>query len=257
MTLPELFRKYHRPLFLKDDPLVVVRQFKGADNLETAGLIAATLSYGRVEQINKSITTIFKITGETPAIFIRETSFKEKKKAFAKFKHRFNDGDDVALMLETLGRLRQEHGTLEGFFLKAYDETQPNIRPALQAFSEGVRMTARKIGGHGKRTFDFLFPSPLSGSACKRLNMYLRWMVRKDDGVDLGVWKGVSTSKLVVPVDTHVAACGRKLKLTHRKNADWKMAEEITESLKKYDPNDPVKFDFAICSAGKMAFRGR
>ena len=101
----------------------------------------------------------------------------------------------------------------------------------------------------------FMFPVPEKGSACKRMNLFLRWMVRKDD-LDFGLWREIHTSKLVIPVDTHVARISRSLRLTKRKNVSWKMAEEITEKLKKFDPEDPVKYDFAICHIGmrKMKF---
>jgi len=257
MTLNGLYRKFHRPAFLRNDPLVLVHSFKGPENIETAGLVAAALAYGRVEQIKKSLETVFKITGPEIARFAGSGSLEDKRKAFAGFKHRFNDGDDLALLFEAIRMIRKEHGSLGKFFFAGFRNQHQDIGPALHLFSSGFLKIAREAWGKRKKSFEFLFPSPESGSACKRLNLYLRWMVRKADGVDFGLWKGIPTSKLVVPVDTHVAACGRKLMLTQRKSADWGMASEITESLRKYDAEDPVKYDFAICSAGKLAFRDK
>jgi uncharacterized protein (TIGR02757 family) len=257
MTPDGLFRKFHRPVFLKNDPLVLVHLFKGAANIETAGLVAAALAYGRVEQIEKSLKRIFRITGPSIARFADTRSFEDKRKAFAGFKHRFNDGDDVALLFEAIRVVRKRYGSIGNCFVAGYQREHPDVGAALDLFSSRFLEVAEEIQGGKKKSFEFFFPSPGSGSACKRLNLYLRWMVRKKDGVDFGLWKKVPASKLVIPVDTHVAACGRRLMFTRRNTADWRMAMEITENLRKYDADDPVKYDFAICSAGKLAFRGR
>jgi uncharacterized protein (TIGR02757 family) len=129
------------------------------------------------------------------------------------------------------------------------------MRTALARLSDEVRMRAARISGVAGRGFDFLVPSPESGCACKRMAMYLRWMVRPDDGIDMGVWKSVPPSALVIPVDTHIAAIARELRLTGRKTADWRMAEEITARLRRIDPFDPVRFDFSLCRTGMVSVR--
>ncbi len=255
MTPDDLFRKYHNNSCLDNDPIAIVHRFSDEADIETVGLIASAFAYGRVEQIKKSIEAILHKTGHNLFEFINSTSLKEKKKAFLGFKHRFNDGIDVAMLLQSIKIIRNEYGSLEGLFLKGYNEDHLNIKSALHDFTEAFLATEENISYGSKKSFAFLFPSPMSGSACKRMNMYLRWMVRLNDGVDFGLWKNINPSKLVVPVDTHLAAWGRKMGFTERKSADWKMAEEITKGLKKYDQKDPVKYDFAICSAGKAAFR--
>lgn len=255
MTLSGLFRKFHHPALLPHDPLVVVHEFKTPQSREAVGLLAAVLAYGRVEQIIKSLRKALQLMDGEASEFIRTTSYQEKQKAFGSFKHRFNDGEDMALLLECIREHWAEHGSLESYFLTGYDKKARDIKSALECFSAGFRSKANKLFGRPRTTFEFLFPLPSSGSACKRINLYLRWMVRRKDGIDLGVWKKVSPAKLIIPVDTHVASCSRRLKLTCRKNADWKMAEEITAALRKLAPLDPVKFDFAICSAGKTEFR--
>ncbi len=106
-----------------------------------------------------------------------------------------------------------------------------------------------KSSEHDSRGVRFMFPDPLKGSACKRQNLFLRWMIRNDE-LDFGLWKEIPTSKLIVPVDTHIAQISKKLQLTKRENVSWKMAEEITNNLKKFDENDPVKYDFALCHIG-------
>jgi uncharacterized protein (TIGR02757 family) len=129
------------------------------------------------------------------------------------------------------------------------------IKDGLNRFAISMRAMAQKIRKGGIQTFAFFFPIPAAGSTCKRLNMYLRWMVRPDDGIDLGLWKSVPVSKLMMPVDTHVAALSVKLGITNRETVDWKMAEEITAVLRRIQPGDPVRYDFSLCRAGMVDFR--
>jgi uncharacterized protein (TIGR02757 family) len=143
----------------------------------------------------------------------------------------------------------KEFGSLKKLFLTGYQVTDSNTKNAITNFSNYFLQKAQSKFGSLSRGIVFMFPLPEKGSACKRINLFLRWMVRKDE-LDIGLWKGIPTSKLIIPVDTHIARICRKLKLTKRKNVSWKMAEEITNNLKKFDPDDPVKYDFAICHIG-------
>lgn len=184
--------------------------------------------------------------------FTLDTSFHSKKNLLSGFKHRFNDHIDFALLFESMKMAINEFGSLENFFLQSDGN---DIKGALESFSSGLKQYGMKIHGSRRKSFEYLLPSPAAGSACKRLNMYLRWMVRNDDSIDLGIWKSVSPSKLIIPVDTHIASIARQLKLTSRNSADWLMAEEITDVLRQIDPADPVRFDFSLCRAGMVDFR--
>jgi uncharacterized protein (TIGR02757 family) len=250
-----IFEQYHRPCYLGLDPLEFVHRFVGRRNREIGGLICSVLAYGRVEQIRKSIAAVLNITGLDLNRFCGEVSYPDKKKVFRGFVHRFNDGVDIAVLLECVRRVLSRYGSIEEFFADGIDESDKTIKRALDGFVSRITETACGITVTRRPSFSFFFPSPCNGSACKRLNMYLRWMVRKNDGIDLGIWKSVHAARLVMPVDTHVAGAARRLGLTQRKTADWVMAEEITDALRHIDPNDPVRFDFSLCRAGMVGFR--
>ena len=243
---------------MKLDPLELVRTFSGPQNREIAGLTASSLAYGKVEIIRENLHRLFTLTGKDLVDFSCGTSFHYKMKRLSGFKHRFNSGLDMALLFECVGKAYEEKGSLEAVFCEELQGNVRNIKHALNEFSKTMQAWARTIVGKGKSdqaSFEYLFPIPERGSACKRLNMYLRWMVRKPDGIDLGIWGAISPSQLVMPVDTHVAALALRLGLTGRKTADWRMAEEITDRMKKISPSDPVKYDFSLCRCGMIEFR--
>ena len=149
----------------------------------------------------------------------------------------------------------EEHGSIGGFFKVGYQDDDENIKDALASFTKRALLLG-SAGLYGtkkipkKAYLRFFFPSPSSGSACKRLNLYLRWMVRRGDNIDLGLWKDIPPSKLIIPLDTHIARISRLIGLTAKKSPGWSMAEDITESLRRLDPKDPIKYDFAICRLG-------
>jgi uncharacterized protein (TIGR02757 family) len=174
---------------------------------------------------------------------------------FAGFKHRFNDSRDLCALFFAIRTMLEEADSIENFFLSGVNPSDPDVTMALHEFSSAIlSFDYSPVFGTPAPPEDsyyrFLFPSPLSGSACKRLCMYLRWMVRPPDGIDLGVWTGIPPAKLVIPVDAHIQRICRLLGFTARKQADWKMAREITSALKQFDPLDPVKYDFSICHLG-------
>jgi uncharacterized protein (TIGR02757 family) len=255
--LDNQFDKYHRPEFLRLDPLVCLQGFSSRGDLEVAGLIAAVLAYGRAEIIIRNVSRIFERTGRDLVTFSAETSLAHKRRLFQGFKHRFTDGDTIAALLQGVGEILQTNGSLESLFAQGLKPEDITIRGALAHFTEKIRRQATRSSPGNKRSVQFLLSSPESGSACKRMNMYLRWMVRKNDGVDLGVWKSIPASKLVMPVDTHVARISRSLGLTRRATADWAMAEEITSRLRTFDKEDPIRYDFSLCRAGMIDFRRR
>ncbi len=247
------FHQYHKQEYLTMDPLICVRKLHRKIDREIGALIASVLSYGRVEIIIKNCDMVFSEMGWSPVDFILTTSNKKVRKAFSGFRHRFTNSDDMVTLIEVLRVIVSEYGSIENFFcMKTEIEEQP-FKESIISFTKKVKNIAHKNVSYSGKGFDYLFPSPDSGSACKRINMFLRWAVRNDDGIDLGLWKTVKPSQLIMPVDTHVAEQSRLLGLTKRNNADWKMAEELTSRLRKIDPNDPIKFDFSLCRAGMVA----
>ena len=165
-----------------------------------------------------------------------------------------NLDEDVAKFFFSLNKIYSSYGSLKYFFLLYYFERDLNLKNAISFFSQNFMEIISEKGSitHGIK---FMIPDPLKGSACKRMNLFLRWMIRKDE-LDFGLWNEIPPSKLVIPVDTHVAKICKQLKLTKKKNESWQMAEEITEHLKRFDASDPVKYDFAICHIGmrKLTF---
>ncbi len=254
-ALEEIFRSYHDPQYLGLDPLICVHRYRKSSDIEIVGLLAAGLAYGRVEIVIRSIERVLSIMGSSPTSFVAEASFKEKCRLLGDFKHRFNDGRDIATLLQSVAGVTREYGTLERCFRAGLETSGGDLSGALELFTGVIRENGRKLAGE-RKSFEYLVASPAGGSAAKRMALYLRWMVRKEDGIDLGIWKSVSPSVLVMPVDTHVARIAAVSGLSKRKVADWRMAQEITSMLRTFDPEDPVKYDFSLCRAGMLHFRG-
>lgn len=253
--LNEWFKQYHKSEFLTIDPLVSVRKIKSNPDREVGALIASVISYGRVEIIIKNCEQLFSLMNWKPAEFVTSTSIKKNEKMFSEFRHRFTSSEDIVLLMEVLGKIIRTSGSIEQFFIEGYDHREMSFKDAIVSFCKRVKKIARENVLYSGRGFEYLFPSPESGSACKRINMFLRWVVRDEDTIDLGLWKMIKPSQLIMPVDTHIAEQSKKLKLTKRNAADWKMAEEITNVFRKIDPDDPVRFDFSLCRAGMMGKR--
>jgi len=249
----EMYEKYHKPEFLKIDPLCVVHEFEEDENLEIVALLSASLAYGKVAMIIKSIREILRLTENDPLGYSKNSTLKDKEKLFADFKHRFNTGEDIALLFEIFSKIHKEYGSLKNFSKDVFVETETkNMYEFMTAFASHFLNEAAKIKNDVPYGFKYMFPLPEKKSACKRLNMFFRWMVREDDGIDLGLWSDIPKSILQIPVDTHVLKVSKKLKLTTRKQADWRASEEITNNLRKISPDDPVKFDFSLCRYGMV-----
>jgi uncharacterized protein (TIGR02757 family) len=255
VILESTYTRYHHPEYLRLDPLLCVHGFTKDRDTEIAGLIAAVLAYGRAEIIIRNVQWVLEHLEKQPFDFTLNTSYKQKQKTLKSFVHRFNNGQDIALFFECIAESIKTYGTIEKMFISCLGNDTGNVKDGLSNFSDAMKQVAGTITKNVPASFNYLFPSPSSGSACKRLNMYLRWMVRKADGIDLGVWKTVSPANLIIPVDTHVAKLGRTLEFTKRTTADWRMAEEITAGLRRFDIADPVRFDFSLCRAGMISFR--
>lgn len=236
------------------DPIHIVRRYVDPADREVVGFCAAGLAFGRVASILSSIEALVARLGPSPAAFVRAFDPARDAAAFAPLVHRWTRGKDFAALVWILQRMLEESGSIENFFLTGFDPRAPDVSTAIESFSARARaIDLRPV--YGRRGSSpgvyFFFPRPSTGSACKRLNLFLRWMVRRD-AVDLGVWTRVPASVLVVPLDTHVVRVGRCLGLTRLRSAGWRMAAEITASLRRIDPDDPVRYDFALCHLGMM-----
>ncbi len=251
--LDRLYRTFDHP-DSASDPVHIVRRYRDPADREVVGFCAAGLAFGRVASVLHSIESLLEVMGPHPAAFVRDFDVNKGRVRLAPLVHRWIRGNDLAALLLILQQMLREFGSIEGFFVAGDDRTAPDVGPGLDAFSTRALATdIRPAYGRvpqrpGVRYF---FPRPSAGSACKRLNLFLRWMVRKDV-VDLGVWTRISPARLIVPLDTHVIRLGQCLRLTRYRSPGWKMAAEITASLRAIDPADPVRYDFSLCHVGMM-----
>lgn len=236
------------------DPVHLVRPFTRNDDREIAGFCAAALAFGRVASVINSITTLFGIMGPHPAAFVRGFDPDAEHPELRQMVHRWTRGVDLVALLWILRQMLERNGSIEAFFVEGLSPDHDDIGEALDSFStRALALDLRRAYGRVPKRAGvcYFFPRPSAGSACKRLNLFLRWMVRSDE-IDLGVWTRVPATKLIVPLDTHVIRLGRCLRLTARASAGWRMAAEITAALRALDPGDPVRFDFSICHVGMM-----
>jgi len=241
---------------LANDPLSYCHRYTDPADQEIAALIAAVFAYGSVKVIKGNLTRIFSIMGDTaPARFIDNFDPKKQRQLCNGFKHRFNNEADLTALFWAIRLMRQQQSSIEGFFSQFHAANATTVEQGLNGFCTAVlgldyQPIFGKSGLPRKSSFSFLFPSPAGGSACKRLCMFLRWVVRPADGIDLGIWKLIRPSQLIIPVDRHIERIGQMLGLTCRRTPDWRMASEITTALRQFDPNDPVKYDFSLCHLG-------
>jgi uncharacterized protein (TIGR02757 family) len=233
------------------DPVQIVRRYPDPADREVVGFCAAALAFGRVAGVIQSIERLVEVMGPAPAAFVRGFDPTRDGRAIKPLIHRWTRGDDLIALLIVLQRMLRS-GSIEAFFMEGVDPAAADISSALESFSaRALAVDVRAAYGNRKchPGVAYFFPRPSSGSGCKRMNLFLRWMVR-EDGVDLGVWSALPASTLIVPLDTHVIRLGRCLKLTRYASPGWKMAAEITASLRALDPLDPVKYDFSLCHIG-------
>ena len=233
------------------DPIQVVRRFEDPADREVVGFCASALAFGRVASVMQSIERLVAVMGPSPAAFVRKFDARRDAPALKPIVHRWTKGEDLTALVMILQRMLTR-GSIEAFFLEGYDPAAADVSEALESFStRAVAIDLRPA--YGNRTprpgVASFFSRPSCGGACKRLNLFLRWMVRRD-AVDFGLWKNVSAGKLIVPLDTHVIRVGRCLRLTRLTSPGWKMAADITASLRELDPDDPVKYDFSLCHLG-------
>ncbi|MHC4338127.1 MAG: TIGR02757 family protein [Planctomycetota bacterium] len=248
-VLERLYAKYNHREFIPPDPLQFVYQYSDPGDKEVVGFLAAQLAYGRVQQIEKSVTDLLGRMGDSPVRFVRNFD-KHKRNRLEGFKHRFTTADCLSDLLLLLKEVLNQYGSIEAFFVRGYNPNDKNIISALSNFCESLLdIYSETDSRHIPRGLSYLLCRPSAGSACKRLNLFLRWMVRNDE-VDVGLWTSVDKSKLIVPVDVHMGRLCRILGLHNRRTVSLSAAIEITESFAEVEPGDPVKYDFALSRIG-------
>lgn len=284
-SLEQILDKFYSEYNFKErvfhDPIEFPHRYKNPADIESSGFIASCFAYGRVDLFKPVINKILSIMGKSPHDFLLSFSSKKQRHLFSGIKYRFNENEDIVCLLHILNRALKKYGSIEALFKLHYKDndlntgngligfvdtlltiglSHPPLNPLPSREGEQVGDRPSREGtikkdppslcgrGRGGGLLQF-FPSPQKGSACKRMNLFLRWMIRDRD-IDFGIWKGIPKNKLVIPLDTHIARISKCLGFTKRASQDWKMAVEITESLKKFDSEDPLKYDFALCHQG-------
>ncbi len=257
--LEALYACYSKREYVNPDPLQFLYDYPDLRKRELVGIIASSLAYGGVKQILASVKRVLDLMQPSPLEFLKSSDFKDMRRVFKEFKHRFATGEDFSLMLWGLKRTIEDFGSLEAGFMDGYSKEDKMVLPALIKFTSKIRGRALekekgREGGNGcygcyGKGFEHLLPYPEKGGASKRLHLFLRWMVRKD-AVDPGGWQGIPPSKLIVPVDLHMHRIGIALGITNRKQANLKTALEITSAFREIVPQDPVKYDFVLTRLG-------
>ena len=264
--LERIYERYHRPEFLgveachsggaveegRGDPLAFAHLFDDSADREACALLASALAFGRVESIFATMRECLRRiddAGETPGSLLARFDPVRHRGVFEGVVHRWVRGPDLELFCWRMTRVIARHGGLEAAFLAHAKSSEETAFSGLSGLARELRKLAPSPY-RPSRGADYLFVAPEGGSACKRGNLFLRWVVRPDDGLDLGLWKGVDPARLILPLDTHVARISRHLGLTGRRSVDWRAAVEVTDSLRLFDRSDPARFDFAICRLG-------
>jgi uncharacterized protein (TIGR02757 family) len=259
-SLDRLHQTYG-PDHLHTDPLRYPHMFKDPGDQEVAGFLSAVFAYGQVPRIQATLDGIFSPFSGRICKTLLDTPHSRWRKVYRNFSYRFQDREDLVQLLGLLRRILEEHGSIAGSFLPHYSPVADRpeaIRLALSAWVHTLRKRLPpRNGANGRashRGIFHLLADPASGSSCKRWNLYLRWMVRGPDGMDLGLWGGpVSPRQLILPLDTHTARISRYLGFTSRKSPNWAMADEITRALRILDPEDPVRYDFSMARLGILS----
>jgi uncharacterized protein (TIGR02757 family) len=251
--LDEQYAQFNDALSVTD-PIQIVRRFTRPDDREVVGFCASALAFGRVQSVLNSIEGLLRVMGPSPAAYIRGFEPVRDRRTLDHLVHRWTRGVDLAALIWILRQMIDSHGSIEAFFADGANPEATTIETALEAFSRrACALDQRAVYGRTARKpgVGYFFARPSSGGACKRLNLFLRWMVRRD-AVDLGLWTKVRPAQLIVPLDTHVIRLGRCLRLTRYTSPGWRMAADITASLRALDPDDPVRYDFSLCHIGMM-----
>jgi uncharacterized protein (TIGR02757 family) len=237
------------------DPVQFLRPFADPADREIVGFVAAGLAFGRVASVMASVGRVVDVMGAQPARYVRDFDARHDARALTPIVHRWIRGADLVALMLVLQAMLRDHGSIEGALAAGHDPAAPDVGAALDAFAAAACAVDVRPA-YGRRVpvragYRYFFARPSTGSACKRLNLFLRWMVRRD-AVDPGGWTRIAAAHLVVPLDTHIIRLGRCLGLTRQRTPGWKMAAEITAALRRLDPIDPIRYDFALCHLGMM-----
>ncbi len=247
--LDRLYREFDYSGRVERDALRFPLRYTSPRDREIVALLTACLAYGRVDLFGRALAGVLATMGPSPAAFVADFDPRRHAHAFDGFIYRFNRPRDMAAFCVAARDVLARYGTLEKAFVAGDPDERGSIKPALERFAHAfLDADLREIFPRGRlsRGYRFLFPLPSGGGPCKRLNLFLRWMVRREPP-DFGLWASVSPARLLIPVDTHVENMSRAIGLTSRRSRNWRMAEEISARLALLDPNDPVKYDFALC----------
>jgi uncharacterized protein (TIGR02757 family) len=251
-TLDRFYKEYDYKDRIKHDPIEFPHRYSNSEDIEIAGFIACCFAYGKVGLFKPVIEEILEPAGKRPCRMLKNFTLKNDAKYFKGISYRFNKEKDVLCLVYLLSEAVNKWGSLKKLFYHHYESGHEDIKIALSGFTDYLLnintspVYGRNIKPSGLTQF---LPRPEKGSACKRMNLFLRWMVRRED-IDFGIWDKIPASKLIIPLDTHIAKISRCLGFTHRKSSDWKTAKEITDALKRFDDQDPLKYDFALCHHG-------
>jgi uncharacterized protein (TIGR02757 family) len=241
--LEEKYLQYNNPSFIECDPISIPHRYDTNRDKEIAGFLTAAIAWGRRDLILRSSNKLLKLMDNNPSEFIR-CSKQEDLMHFSSFVHRTFNGKDCICFLNGLKNIYSHYPTMEDVILEGMKETG-SLKDGISHFRQMFFLSP-----HEKRT-EKHFADIRAGAAGKRLNMFIRWMVRNDNrGVDFGIWKRISPSQLYIPLDLHSGNTARKLGLLSRKQNDWKAVEELTDVLREFDPADPVRYDFALFGSG-------
>ena len=248
LFLNKKVRQFNSPSFIKDDPISIPHQFSVKQDIEISALFAAVFAWGNRTTIINKCKELLQLMDNVPHQFILQHQESDLKN-FLNFKHRTFNTIDLLYFMLFLKHHYSKHTSLESaFYLNQKTEKSSNVEQLLTTFHDyffSLEDAPLRTGKH--------ISTPQRNSACKRMNMYLRWMVRKDkSGVDFGLWKSIPMSNLICPLDVHVARVAKHFNLLQRSTADWKSALELTNNLRKLDPRDPVKYDFALFGLGAI-----
>ncbi|MBE7169783.1 MAG: TIGR02757 family protein [Williamsia sp.] len=237
--------EFNRPAFIADDPVSIPHRFTKKQDIEIAGFFAALFAWGNRTTILLKSRELMALMQEAPHDFVLSHRPADLLRLLH-FKHRTFNATDILYLVEFLHHHYSQHESLQTAFTTGMQEHDLSTEPALNGFYQTV-FQLEHAPAHTRKHI----ASPAKGSTCKRLNMFLRWMVRKDDrGVDFGIWKEISPAQLVCPIDVHVARVAARFGLLTRKQLDWQAALELTASLRELDPDDPVKYDYALFGLG-------
>ncbi len=239
-SLENLYNRFNRREFVHPDPLEYLYRYEDLCDREIAGLVASGLAYGRVEQILNAAGSVLDELGSSPSLFLGETSLETLLSLFGDFKYRFTRGSEIAQIMKAASELQLEYGCL-GNLLNQFVSSK--------GYVEALNLMISTIMRKADLSTSSMLSLPSKGSACKRLNLWMRWMVRSDD-VDPGGWDRIETAMLFVPADTHMFRAAKFLGFTSRRTADWRTVEEITEGFRTLCPDDPVKYDFSLTRFG-------